>query len=86
MIEPSLIEHLLLLSVEIYGMCSYRLGFLWCCVSEWFALCYNIFLLFLELSQDECEGLLCMYDCNGLISYPIVPATNFPEYSNIFYF
>ena len=56
-----MIEHLLLLSVEIYGMDSYRLGFLWrFCVGEWSVLCY-ISLLFLELSRDECEGLLCMY-------------------------
>ena len=52
MIESSMIEHLLLLSVE---------GFLWrCCASEWSVLCY-IFPLFLELSRDEYEGLLCMY-------------------------
>ena len=33
-------------------------------VSEWSVLCY-IFPLFLELSRDESEGLLCMYVCNG---------------------
>ena len=67
MIEPftCIIEHLMLLSVEIYsilywyrehsvnGLCQ--------------RLCY-ISLLFLELLRDECEGFLCIFIivlCNG---------------------
>ena len=66
MIEPSIIEHLLLLSVEIYSMYWYRHGYIQgALVVLVNGLCQQLcyISLLLELLWDECESFL--YICNG---------------------
>ena len=85
--EPSKIEHLLLLSVEIYGIYADTdlvhwgvQGALVVLVNDLCQQSFFISLLFLQLLQDECKGLLCIYVMAGSwsVSFWMISLRMFP--------